>query len=254
MRVVKIEWEGPFTIDQVLELNDKSKDFGLYQIYGRHVIFGVGSLLYIGKTEDTFSKRVKGNYADWKPGTPWYQEDREVSARIGRLYYKGDEGFVRFQKDDPDFSKLLRHVEGFQIFCHSPPYNGTSISSYNGQSLIVGNVGERGGLCEQLSTTELNDSGMNLGEDAKYFLEVVQADWKAGTCKRLQSDVFEAANKKPSSVRLQALNEVLREELRGLFEKRRWSTSGNVSHKTAFLSEHEAVVLSIIPINEIIGY
>ena len=54
MRVVKIEWEGPFTIDQVLELNDKSKDFGLYQIYGRHVIFGVGSLLYIGKTEDTF--------------------------------------------------------------------------------------------------------------------------------------------------------------------------------------------------------
>ena len=152
------------------------------------------------------------------------------------------------------FSKLLQHVEGFQIFCHSPPYNGTGISSYNGQSFIIENVGERGDLCEQLSTTELNDSGMNLREDAKYLLEVIHVDSKAGTCKRLQSDVFEAANKKPSYVRLQASNEVLREELRDLFEKRRWSTSGDVSHKTAFLSKHEFVGLSIKPINEIIEH
>ena len=252
MRVVRIEWEGPFTIDQVLELNDKSKDFGLYQIYGRHVIFGLGSLLYIGKTEDTFSKRVKGNYADWKPRTPWYQEDREVSVRIGHLHCEGYEGFMRLQKDDPDFSKLLRHVEDFQIFCHSPPYNGMGISSYNGQSLIIENIGERGDLCERLSTIELNDSGMNLGEDAKYLLEVVHVDSKAGTCKRIQSDVFEAENKKPSSVRLQASKEVLREELRDLFEKRRWSTSGDVSHRTTFLSEYEFVILSIEPINAII--
>ena len=197
---------------------------------------------------------MKGNYVNWKPRTPWYQDDREVSVRIGRLYYKGDEGFIRLQKDNPDFSKLLQHVEGFQIFCHSPPYNGTGISSYNGQSLIIENVGERGDLCERLSTDELNDSDMNLGEDVKYLLEVVHVDFKAGTCKRLQTDVFEVVNNKPKIVRHQASNEVLREELRDMFKKRRWSTSGEVSHKTAFLSEYEFVGLSIKPINETIGH
>ena len=44
MRTVRVEWEGPLSLDQVKELDDKDEDCGLYQIYGRHIIFGDGSL------------------------------------------------------------------------------------------------------------------------------------------------------------------------------------------------------------------
>ena len=247
MRVVRIEWEGPFCLDEVKKLDDEYVAFGLYQIYGRHIIFGADSLLYIGKTEDTFSKRVKGNYAGWKLGTPWYQDDNEVSVRVGRLN-NYQQGFNYQGKSD--FSQLLKDVEDFQIFSHSPPYNGTSISSYNGQSLIIENVGKPGDLCERLSTDELTNSGMNIREAAKYLLQVVQVDREAGTCKYLQSDVFETASKSIYSIRLQGSNKVLHEELRDLFEKRRWSTSGDVSHKVASPSENEYVLLSIKPISE----
>ena len=44
MRQVTIEWEGPFSFDKVRANRD---DYGLYQIYGEHIIFGKDSLLYI---------------------------------------------------------------------------------------------------------------------------------------------------------------------------------------------------------------
>ena len=55
MRTVRVEWEGPLSLDAVKALDDD--DCGLYQIYGRHIIFGDDSLLYIGMTQQTFSHR-----------------------------------------------------------------------------------------------------------------------------------------------------------------------------------------------------
>ena len=248
MRTIRVKWEGPFSLDEARGLNDGP---GLYQFYGRHVIFGAGVLLYIGKTENTFGQRVTGNYRDWKPCTPWYQDDKEVSVKCGCLYYEGDEGFTRLQKDDPDFSKLLCDVEAFQIFCHSPPYNGDRISSYSGQSLIIENVDKLGDLCERLSTDEITDGEAILGGDEKYLLRVIQVNPKAKTGKTIQSDVFEPVNKKKSSVRHQVSNKVLHEEFRNLFEKTRWITGGkNWSYKFVDLSENESVVLVIEPASE----
>ena len=249
MRTVRVKWEGPLSLDELKELADRDKDWGLYQIYGRHIIFGAVLLLYIGKTKATFSKRVKENYDDWKPGTPWYQ-DIEVSVRIGRLYCKSDRGFMRLQKDDSEFSELLCDVEAFQIFCHSPPYNGDHISSYNGQPLIIENVDKLGDLFDRLSTYELTDSGVKGSEVTEYLLEVIQVDREAGTCQSLQSDVFLDANKNIYFVGLQASNKIRDEELRDLFEKQRWSTSGEVSHKVVFLSENKYVMLSIKTISK----
>ena len=234
MQTVRVEWEGPLPLYKARRLNDGP---GLYQFYGRHVIFGEGVLLYIGKTGKTFGERVKGNYADWKLGTPWYQDDKEVSVRVGRLYYEGD----------VFFPQLLTDVESFQIFCHSPPYNGTNISSYSGQSLVIENVGERGDLREQLSTAELNDSGVNLGEEATYVLEIVRISIKRTMRRVIQSEVFKAANKKSHFVQLQASNEVLHEELKVLFEKICWETDGDVSYKIASLGEADQLLLTIKP-------
>ena len=55
MRTVRVKWEGPLSLDVVKELDDE--DCGLYQIYGRHIIFGEDSLLYVGMTTWAFERR-----------------------------------------------------------------------------------------------------------------------------------------------------------------------------------------------------
>lgn len=58
LECLKISWEGPFTAEDVVSLN-KDWDYGIYQIYGTHNIFGADSLLYIGKAmEQTFADRI----------------------------------------------------------------------------------------------------------------------------------------------------------------------------------------------------
>ena len=54
MRTVRVEWEGPLSLDAVKALDDDYEDCGLYQIYGRHIIFSytfdrqnrTGTLIY----------------------------------------------------------------------------------------------------------------------------------------------------------------------------------------------------------------
>ena len=215
MRCVRVEWEGPFPIQKTPQMNDR----GLYQIYGHHFIYGSGILLYIGKTaKQTFGKRVTQNYADWKPGTPWYQEDDdEVFVIVGRLDYRGE-----------DFEDVLADVEAFEIFCHSPPYNGSSIATYCGQNLIILNDGERGDLCDRLSTAEVTHSGEGVVEDhswvkKKYFLTVYENAYDPEHI--VQFDVFKVTGKKHQILRKardKALNNVRCEDLRRLFEKERW--------------------------------
>ena len=57
-KIVHIEWDGPFSIDKAKEKTGKD-DYGVYQIYGNHPVYGYGALLYIGKTaEQTFGDRI----------------------------------------------------------------------------------------------------------------------------------------------------------------------------------------------------
>jgi hypothetical protein len=50
-KIVHIEWDGPFSIDEAKEKNGKD-DYGVYQIYGNHPVYGYGASLYIGKAAD----------------------------------------------------------------------------------------------------------------------------------------------------------------------------------------------------------
>ena len=43
-RLIRIKWDGPYDLEQAKCLSGK-EDYGMYQIYGRHVIFGKDSLL-----------------------------------------------------------------------------------------------------------------------------------------------------------------------------------------------------------------
>src|SRR5258708_19938364 len=58
-RIIHIEWEGPYSLNQLDTLKDSRKDHGLYQIYGHHPVYGPNVLLYIGQTYGrTFGERI----------------------------------------------------------------------------------------------------------------------------------------------------------------------------------------------------
>lgn len=77
--IVEIEWEGPLLMEGIEKLND-SWDYGIYQIYGTHPIFGSDSLLYIGKAqENSFAGRIPA-HREW---VEW--ESTPVDIYVGRL-------------------------------------------------------------------------------------------------------------------------------------------------------------------------
>jgi hypothetical protein len=54
MRRVRVQWENPVGLDVVLKLSGDN-DYGPYQIYSHHVVFGPSALVYIGMAaEQTF--------------------------------------------------------------------------------------------------------------------------------------------------------------------------------------------------------
>ena len=143
MRSVRVEWEGPFCLDSVIyELNGKD-DYGLYQIYGTHIILepdgGTDHLLYIGMTGlgSTFSERLKNHKASWI----WYnlKHRGEISIHIARLPSMSKEEIERF--------------EALEIYWHSPLYNGqhiTSIDEYRYPRIKIINKGSRRKLLERI--------------------------------------------------------------------------------------------------------
>lgn len=51
MVLIQIDWQGPYTLDNLNLLTDVSQDYGIYQIYGKHMVYGKDVLLYVGKAD-----------------------------------------------------------------------------------------------------------------------------------------------------------------------------------------------------------
>ena len=139
---VMVEWDGPRSIDEVFELDDEDQDFGIYQIYGTHIIFGKKALLYIGQTYKretarTFSQRFYEHVG-------WLREEEDVSIHVGRIV-KVDQTLKR-DISAHDLRKIIKDTEALTIKWHSPPYNSANIETYNGQRLEVVNQGKYGSL------------------------------------------------------------------------------------------------------------
>lgn len=143
-RRVRIHWTGPFAPDKIPVNSEYDDNFGLYQIYGMHEVFGPQSLLYIGKAEHlSFSERINQHLHNWL----YYNSDAQVRlGLLDREDYKHEPG------DWSDWKQLLRDVEALTIFWHTPPYNSKNIGYYGGPKLRVQNYGQRGRLLPEFST------------------------------------------------------------------------------------------------------
>lgn len=116
MTEIYVEWEGPFSLDEIKNLNKKS-DYGLYQIYGTHPIYGSHVLLYIGKAiSQKFGKRIM------QEGWSYNSDVGQVQIYVGRL----------FNKEQPtidEWNSLISKAEQLLIFSHWPAGNSANIKS-----------------------------------------------------------------------------------------------------------------------------
>ena len=115
--IIHIEWDGPFKLDQLSELNNTDIDFGIYQIYGSHPIYGADVLLYIAKADrQTFSQRI--SQEEWI----YNCDSKSVKIYIGRLAGSKTPGANRWSLEIELAEKLL-------IYAHSPARNTQNLNS-----------------------------------------------------------------------------------------------------------------------------
>lgn len=153
MRVIHLLWEGPYSLKQLINKSnrpdDSKKDYGLYQVYGDHVVYGPGSLLYIGKACDqTFFTRLK-QHADWCDEC---EADRlSLDVYLGRLIRQSDN---QMTPSDETWSEEISHAEKLLIFSHSPAWNSSSINTVRDAEVKdrhVLNWGKRGSLLPEVT-------------------------------------------------------------------------------------------------------
>jgi hypothetical protein len=114
---INLNWYGPYTLQQVYQLQDASCDFGVYQIYGSHTVYGSNILLYVGKAvKQTFGIRIK------QEGWEHNKDSGNVQVYIGKVTKGNIESFQELQA-------IIDMAERMIIYSCSPARNGQSIST-----------------------------------------------------------------------------------------------------------------------------
>ncbi len=125
---IKIQWEGSYNLEDIgfndieynystkdSKLNDETMDYGIYQIYGYHPVYGTNVLLYIGKVqEQTFAKRIA------KEGWEYNEDSKNIQIYVGRIYNENN-------SDDKAWNKLIDTAERMLIYSHEPARNSSNI-------------------------------------------------------------------------------------------------------------------------------
>lgn len=147
IKVIEIMWEGPYTDEQVLTLKGNT-DWGVYQVYGNHRVYGRGVLLYIGKAvEDAqkFGVRIP-QHNDW---FGW--KGAELSYYVGRF---GAEA----QADYQGWIDEINYSEAMLIDYCQPAWNSSGLNNTKRTALypnaIIYNHGMRRDLPEKLAEIE----------------------------------------------------------------------------------------------------
>ncbi len=157
---IHIFWDGAFSLEELKTLNNESRDYGLYQIYGFHPLYGKDVLLYIGKANyQTFYKRLKQEYWDYN------YDPKNIKIYIGRIASK--------TKDEEIWASQIDLAEKLLIYSHNPAHNTVNTKSINFEELKNTHVFNRGryrDLFPEVSWRRWSDKFNNLTED--YIMEL----------------------------------------------------------------------------------
>ncbi len=109
--IIHIDWEGPVQLDTAKTLRGAT-DYGVYQIYGGHPVYGSSALLYIGRAvNQRFGVRLQQ-----EEGWTYNRDAQRLEVYVGRLSGRDDRDY-----DDWDNDIIL--AERILIYSHLPPYN-----------------------------------------------------------------------------------------------------------------------------------
>jgi hypothetical protein len=109
--IIHIDWSGPHTLSEIASFNGPT-DYGIYQVYGAHPVYGTDALLYIGMTEEgNFAARFSNH--DWCHGN---QDAGRLQVYIGRLF--GDA-----TPDNATWCRCIKLAERLLIYTHMPAEN-----------------------------------------------------------------------------------------------------------------------------------
>jgi hypothetical protein len=112
--IIHLEWEGPLSFAAAKERRGDS-DWGVYQIYGCHPLYGSDVLLYIGKAErQYFGQRL--SQEDWWQYGP---DSKRMTIYLGRL--AGPK--TQLAPDDNTWCRWIDLAERLLIFAHHPAWN-----------------------------------------------------------------------------------------------------------------------------------
>lgn len=118
-KTIFIDWDGPYSFDELDELEDPRVDYGLYQVYGAHPLYGEEVLLYLGQTgERTFGDKLNQERAYWEAE----EEFQPLTVYVGRLM-----GPVTPNGGDWEEEMDLAHR--LLVFAHVPVFNGREVAA-----------------------------------------------------------------------------------------------------------------------------
>ena len=158
--MINIAWQGPFTQQEVTDLTNDT-DYGVYQLYGRHPIYGMlpGTLLYIGKAQkQTFATRIGQHTLE-----PFVGATAEIF--VGRL--AGEH-----QPNNAEWDRYIAEVEKLLIYAHAPAWNSHFIDNYGEdiRNLHILNWGNYGQLLPEVSKDRYEYPHNNLPDNLSNLL------------------------------------------------------------------------------------
>ncbi len=110
--VVHLQWDGPCNWKEKDKLNGEC-DYGIYQVYGCHSVYGVDTLLYIGKaSEQTFATRLSQEER-WQ----YHQDAQRITFYVGRV--SGWNG----TPSNEVWCDQIGRAEKLLILAHRPAWN-----------------------------------------------------------------------------------------------------------------------------------
>ena len=130
MEEIRIEWDGPYSLEDIGydeesdrnkpynktdKLNDDNIDYGIYQVYGCHPMYGNDVLLYIGKAqEQTFATRLAQE--GWESNS----DSKNIKFYVGRL-------FAVEKPTHEEWNDKISKAESILIYAHEPARNSSNV-------------------------------------------------------------------------------------------------------------------------------
>jgi hypothetical protein len=163
-KFIQIDWDGPYSFEDAKALRDDFTDYGIYQIYGTHPVYGNDVLLYIGKA---YARPFGVRLSEERWGTEYETLDTQnIRVHVGRL------AAAKTPEDDV-WEDEVELAEKLLIHVHSPAYNSSNIGTIPDArcaELHILNWGNHRSLLPEVSGARWTNTKSHALNENGYFL------------------------------------------------------------------------------------